>query len=449
MDEVFKLIKIKSSIIILSIILVFINCKFFDLLKLSNGEYFIILNTGFYIYDDNFNLNKTVYTFDRELYTCYKSKISEYLNKDEIYIIGFYDYGYYDYYDLNYFQNYSLYIYNYNNRKFNLSTYSYKKSSYSLDDYLSSEIEDLSKIKFENVNISKIKDSIYLDYKDSFDYKSYCYNLNFFGENNSKLIGDCKSNCIIFSNSSTISCFYSNKNYLFNIEYNINSSEPYLNDGLNIFQKSVFSIFYYLKNSSNSINIHNIKFSTSNNNNVFVCSCLKESEDHSFIPFDFGPYPDRLYTVCNLFYTFGNYTEIPCIYVENCHKYKTFYFQETNEFILLCKFNYEFVLSIFKNEEYYALDLDGCHTKIISINCNNYDDLTEEYYNSNYSLIYNNTIKDYIIVIDKNFKSSTNCEQKLLEDNWYLLNRSNNNLDYPQSTSINSYITESTSDKLI
>ena len=52
------------------------------------------------------------------------------------------------------------------------------------------------------------------------------------------------------------------------------------------------------------------------------------------------------YTICVLYYNFINYTEIPCIYVEECSNYKTFYFKEKEEFVLLCKLYKKFVLSI-------------------------------------------------------------------------------------------------------
>ena len=161
MDEIFKLFKSKSSIVILSIILMSIKCKFFDLLKLSNGNYFIILDTGFYIYDNNFHLNKTLYTFNPKLDTCYNSKISEYLNNDEIYIIGFYDYAYYS----NSRFNYSLYIYNYNKENFNLYIYLYGRSTYPPLYYFNSGIENLYYVNFEklNVNVSNINDYIYYD----------------------------------------------------------------------------------------------------------------------------------------------------------------------------------------------------------------------------------------------------------------------------------------------
>ena len=243
MDEIFKLFKSKSSIIIFSIILISIkayyNPNFVDLLKLSNGEYFIILDKGFYIYDKNLILNKTIYIFHPQLYTYYTSKISEYLFNDEIYIIGFYDYGYYSN-EHYYCKNYSLYIYNYKKQKFNLSTYLYEKYRNFQGDYLNTEVVNLYNVKFDNlnVNVSKIYDYINYGSYNRFYYESYCYNLKFFGQNNSKLIGDCKSNCIIFPSSSTIRCFYNKYNYLFNIKYNINSSEIFADDNLNNFQKS-------------------------------------------------------------------------------------------------------------------------------------------------------------------------------------------------------------------
>ena len=169
----------------------------------------------------------------------------------------------------------------------------------------------------------------------------------------------------------------------------------------------------YFEKANTTFNFQNLDFAVSKNSNIFICYYIFEKE-YAYTLYDSywreekKYYNYYYYTICVLYYNFINYTEIPCIYVEECSNYKTFYFQEQDEFVLLCKLYKKFVLSIIKNKEYPEIENNKCIIKTISINCKYYDDDYYSYYGE-YSLIYNNTLQDYILIIDDNFTQSNKC----------------------------------------
>ena len=60
MNIIYSFFKIKTYIFALLLIIKAVESKEFkDLLKLSNGEYFIILDNSFYIYDKDFNIKQS------------------------------------------------------------------------------------------------------------------------------------------------------------------------------------------------------------------------------------------------------------------------------------------------------------------------------------------------------------------------------------------------------
>ena len=198
------------------------------------------------------------------------------------------------------------------------------------------------------LNLIKIEDSFEYEEEEkteSFDFEFICYNLNINNKNNNnELLGDCESNCHIFSDSSTIRCFFYKGNFLINVKYIIDSSEIIKNNKLNIIEKPE-KLFYYETN----INIKNLKFSVAKNNNFFVCYYLNEQLKNKQISLIEHLFSSKEYISCDIFYSFDNYTEISCINFDNCENYKTFYFDEKDEFVLICKFSKKFVLSIIKS----------------------------------------------------------------------------------------------------
>jgi hypothetical protein len=431
----FKIIKYIFALIL--IIKVVENKEFKDLLKLSNGEYFIILDNCFYIYDKDFNIKKEKKLFKN--FVIKQSKISEFKNNDDINIIcllSCYDSFYNGHNNCIY-----IYIYNYNLNKITFEDVEYHDfSGNELDeDNICIKNDIITKYESANLdlNLTEIADSFkYEENIESFDFVFFCYNLDFKNKIiNNELLGDCESNCHIFSDLSTIRCFFYEKNFLINVKYIIDSSEIFLNKKLNIHEKSE-KIFYYETN----INIENLKFSIAENNNFFVCYYLNEKLN------------SKEYISCDIFYSFDNYTEIPCINFDKCTNYQTFYFDETDEFVLVCKFSEKFVLSIIKNQDYPEYNFNNCYTKTFYIKCNdffgdfgikfgNFEDFIEEFfgidYNGNYSVIFNSIIQDYDIIIDDNFTENKECKIVNEEDFKREFNETTENKENYLDNSIN------------
>ena len=379
-----KFIKFKISIFIF-FLLIFIkadlNNEFVNILKISDGNYFVVLKSGIYIYDNSFCKINNIdighnYIID--------AKISEYIYDNEIYIIS-------------YVGDYYIYIYNYNSKKIDIY------------DYFSENNNNFtfSNSKGENFVLTLIRKKDYFSYSYQFIY----YYLNLPNEvNKMHLIGDCKSNCHIFTNSSVLRCFFNDYDSIYNIIYNVSFS----NNQFNLVKESDFSL--YPEKDNSTFNFEKFEFAVADNNNIFICYYINE-EEYAYSNNNFwGEYKNSYnyyyYTTCDLYYNFINYIEIPCIYIELCSNYKTFYFKEQNEFVLLCKLDKKFVLSIIKNKEYPEFENNKCIKKTISINCKFYDGYNDYSYDykGEYSLIFNNTLQDYVLIIDDNFTLSKKCK---------------------------------------
>ena len=435
---IYSFFKIKTYIFALLLIIKAVESQEFkDLLKLSNGEYFIILDNSFCIYDKDINIKKSK---DLSRYSVVKkSKISEFKNDGDIYIICLLNL-FYSYYQNN---NY-IYLYNYKLNNITLQSKYYHDFS-GKELYDDSFIENDIIYNYEDddlkLNLIKIEDSFESEEKESFDFEFICYFLNINDKNsNNKLLGDCESNCRIFSDSSTIRCFFYEENFLINVKYIIDSSEIIENKKLNILNESVQSFRY-----EPSININNLKFSVATNNNFFVCYYLSEQIKIRQKSMNDITYSTKEYTNCDIFYSLENFIEINCINIEQCEDYETYYFNETDAFVLFCKFNYQFVLSIVKNQDYPNPSMIECHIKTFIIDCglhsldlkelisnfldSLFDDSSKDIsgYYGKYSLIYNTTIKDYDIVINDNFTETKKCEIIYMKDSIYEFNETNYN----------------------
>ena len=84
-----KFIKFKISIFIF-FLLIFIkadlNNEFVNILKISDGNYFVVLKSGIYIYDNSFC---KINNIDIGHNYIIAAKISEYIYDNEIYIISY------------------------------------------------------------------------------------------------------------------------------------------------------------------------------------------------------------------------------------------------------------------------------------------------------------------------------------------------------------------------
>ena len=435
---IYSFFKIKTYIFALLLIIKAVESQEFkDLLKLSNGEYFIILDNSFCIYDKDINIKKSK---DLSRYSVVKkSKISEFKNDGDIYIICLLNL-FYSYYQNN---NY-IYLYNYKLNNITLQSKYYHDFS-GKELYDDSFIENDIIYNYEDddlkLNLIKIEDSFESEEKESFDFEFICYFLNINDKNsNNKLLADCESNCHIFSDSSTIRCFFYEENFLINVKYIIDSSEIIENKKLNILNESVQSLSY-----KPNIDINNLKFSVATNNNFFVCYYLSEQIKIRQKSMNDITYSTKEYTNCDIFYSLENFIEINCINIEQCEDYETYYFNETDAFVLFCKFNYQFVLSIVKNQDYPNPSMIECHIKTFIIDCglhsldlkelisnfldSLFDDSSKDIsgYYGKYSLIYNTTIKDYDIVINDNFTETKKCEIIYMKDSIYEFNETNYN----------------------
>ena len=85
--------------------------------------------------------------------------------------------------------------------------------------------------------------------------------------------------------------------------------------------------------------------------------------------------------------------------------------------------NYKFILSIVKNQEFPNINFGKCHNKTIYINCVGF---SGDYYGK-YSLIYNNKIQDYDLIINDNFTETKQCNMTSGKNNDYFLKETDNN----------------------
>ena len=130
---------------------------------------------------------------------------------------------------------------------------------------------------------------------------------------------------------------------------------------------------------------HNTDFVCFIDYNKTNCYYKKESED----------------TFSKISYNFNN----------NCSELKSFYYEETDEFILSCKVSYDYNLYIFN-----ANDMtNNIKEKKLSISG----------YNGKLSIIYNKKINDYNIIYDYNF--TLTCEEFNVEEDLYYIDSTNIN----------------------
>ena len=215
MNIIYSFFIIKKYIfLILFVIKAVENTEFKDILKLSNGGYFIILDNYFYIYDKDFSMKQSK-EFSKFI-VIKQSKISEFKNNDDTYIICLlflFD---------SYLKKYYVYLYDYNLNKITLANeYDHDFSGNKLDEEnicIKNDIIYNYEDDHLKLNLIKIEDSFEYEEEEkteSFDFEFICYNLNINNKNNNnELLGDCESNCHIFSDSSTIRCFFYKGNFL-------------------------------------------------------------------------------------------------------------------------------------------------------------------------------------------------------------------------------------------
>ena len=327
--------------------------EFIDLIKLSSSNsYFIILDTGLYIYDFNnildcclihqFNINE--YREDTnnsillsELNYIYKAYIfclvnenlfiyNEYTNKLLNYkikeIVNFNDDDYYNIMPYKLENNNISFIIAYNNDSTNLFFYFY---NFDLND----SIIEANQIIFKDMNIQN------------------------------KMI-----RCQINSFSTFIICFYysnvNEQNYLVSTKFYIKDMNLIKEQTSNLFNKE----------------INQIKIAKSNSDKFLVCI-----SNSSYFPECFINYYNN---------QINEFREINCTYTESWNiNYKVFYFNETNDFMHISR--YDLTTTILSNADN---SIKQCEKQILS-------DQENEY-----SIIYNN---GYNFVNYQNFSNIDTC----------------------------------------
>ena len=369
---------------------------FKKLKKLPNGNYYIIRQNGIYLYNNNFTNYKTLYTFqDSEKIITYDDRIntiiSELKQDDKTHIINFikkkiYIYNYED--DNMYDSPYNLKElsdkndYHQNGVNYNLIPYEFSNDN--LKFIIAFIVEGIVNhvITFVFYTINIFKKSITCNKELEFYDKSVFGVIGYFSD-----ISPYNISCQISSYPFMMSCFY-RRSYskIFRLlKFNI-QNKPETNDAIEI--------------KRNDKEMISVKSSISTNKKkIFGCFLLSD-------------YSTKCYfnIISN-----NNIKEISYSTLFNCKDMKTYYFNEMDEFVLICKNenNFQIQKLNFKeninNNNYinycylYNLEIKSC--KILDM----------------YSLTYNNSINSYNIITDYNFtRDSNEC----------IINETNYNLIY-------------------
>ena len=395
--DIYKQYFIYILILIFSFLNILLEKKeieFQKIIKLSlSEEYFVIFNTGIFIFNSNFTVNKTIHYFNNQQIISTNDDsintiISEIKKDNDKYIICLVKKYLYVYQESNNNLN------NYYISKLTESTYSQKGVNYNLVPY-SIENNNLYLI-ISLINEKFASHSIYfLYYNENIQENKLNYEQEkkYVGRDSFGFSGISPFNIscqITPSSQKTVKCFYCREyqQYFSSIYFDLNINNIKNAIQYDIIQKTKY---YIIK----------IKSSISNNNIILAC----------FLGSNYKPF-------CFIIYSNNSFDEITCISKYSCNNIETFYFSEKNEFVFICKKD----KSIF-----YLLSFNSDDSeKIKSGNC---DDINQNSYTINecnsvnlFSVIYNNISNDYNIITDcsfikkDNISSLTTDEEELGED---------------------------------
>ena len=345
--------------------------KFLKMKTLSDGKYFVIFENQINIYNSYFNSCSTIFSFNNSKITPTLNDIdnitiSEYIKDDGKKFI------------LSLIITY-LFIYDYTNN--NITYHSLVKLlSYNRDN--EAHYYNFIPYKNESNNINFIISFIYNHriyflyyYIDSFQ-NIYCEKEKSFSDSSltPENISPPELNChILYLSSIYLECFYSlcYKKIIKDINFKISDDPIYDNSKKIAVYINLFPDFFYLKiRSTFSYNYKKPLVCTLNKDDNVLCFSKEE-----------------------------DFEEIEYLDFKDCRDLNTYFFNETNQFVLICKKNLEFKLKI--------IDYDS--------ESNNFSSYTNKTFNMNndcnslntFSLIYNNSINDYTLITDCNF---TNCK---------------------------------------
>ena len=395
MGFLFEFFKYNNKKSIFSFIIIFISFSFFILvkaidnkflkmIKLSNGEYFIIFENLINIYSSNFlNYSTISDTITINIKNIKNISISEYIYEKEIYVLFLIDK--------------SLYIYDYTKK--------------SLNNFLLRELTDLKydiegyyfnfiPYKNNDGNIYFIISLIY-DHQISFYYykiisfqKVEYQFFEYYAIKVWKDISPPELSCHILNLSSLfLECFFYRKwqtifsSVKFNLEapkktYDLQDNKEKRNYILFPSEKDK----YYINQIKSAVSYNYEKTLVCTSDKVYNSFCLTNNNE------------------------VGKFEDVPCSNIQNCYDLDTYFFNETSQFILICKSNIDelnmLIFNYFSEGNYLS---SNC--KIKNFQINNCKSLNQ------FSFIYNTSTQNYNIIFDSNFTNITTCSFSSKEEN--------------------------------
>ena len=349
------------------------NCEFLTIKKISSsGDYFVVFNDGLYLYDSNLIKNSRVFTFNnnQKIGNTDNFIISDLINNNQTYIICL-------------IKKY-LYVYDDSQKKI-VNTYYLDKlsnSDYNDEKFYNMIIYDVknNNLEFCIILLRDFYKFLIKKHKITFLH----YNINILGSTVNKPnekdfegdeISDYKFSCKKDFNSFNSRCFYCRdwQKYFSYITFDTN----YNAKSVDIKKMVIYDIIQS-------------KFSISYNNKHFACFLKKDNQ-----------------CICYMDNLSDTFVELNSCNQQKCEEFETYYYSETNEFALICKYNNKYNISLFNNNDTYNVN-QICYNKMFIVNCSSL---------KYYSLIYNNFTNDYNIITNCNFTNQLINNNVPLEEN--------------------------------
>ena len=395
-----------TKMIYLLIVFSLYETKFIEIKALDSGDYLVICDNGIFIYDFTLKNKEKLKIFNQKIDDLDDVIIKKHSYKENIFIFCL-------------IKNY-LYICANSNRTLfecdiNANFEDFGSYNYNYNDIIPYN----SQINILNLFISSIKESKYRYCSKDCKYNQYInFNINF-SNNKLSLINQKinkftinnesykeKNKCHLLDSSFTIKCILYDKISFINIKYNITS---------NIVEIDKYWVSY------NYFNFNEIASSKSDKNNYLVCTLYKEKQCY----YDYYCYYFGNFTECELCDNDNNYDKCPYIsylYEKECSIIKSFYFHETDKYVLICKKFKEFILSTIDYDKKEVISKNR-----IYINCTDRNE-----YNGKFSLLFNNSINDYHLITDYDFIDNPKCffYKEIIANESYFFNITERNKTY-------------------
>ena len=351
-----------------------------------SNDYFVVLESGLYLYDSKLLNCSKLFAFNSSIYKFnYKINLTQIEDGNNSYI----------------FCLMNKYLFIYAHQKNELNSFELNEIDYSQKYYcnlLPYQIKENSLTFF--IVYYKSDNKLYFYFHEFFlkekiyeIYEKIIDNIN---------VDDIKISCHINNKESYIICFYyyyfNNKNYLESKKFSIGNINIKLDETFN----------HTLETKVNMVNsVLSIK-----NNKFFIC--LSEGDNR------------RLVCYIKNYFKY-DFEQLDCTMVTDfLPTYKMYYFKETDYFMAKARVSPNIMLvNIFNN----SIEL-----------CNDAKKFTSQQRDTDdHSIIYNDSIKDYILLNTNNFSNSHNCydiSNMILFDFKSLLNITIISLDQIQDTTI-------------